>query len=71
MFAKKITPKIPQKNINHYKFHINDPVLCVIKDSTIKNTTILSRNTINGDNFYKIGDNQNFRVCKEKDLINR
>ena len=78
MFAKKITPKITKKDITHYKFHIHDPVLCVIKDCIIKDAIILSRNTINGENFYKIGNKQSdndqlilIKVCKERELIHR
>lgn len=77
MFAKKVITEKSKKNIIHYKFHINDPVLCVIKDSIIKDAFILSRNTINGENFYKIGNKETdkalilIKVCKEGELIHR
>ena len=68
MFEKRVITKstIPI----HYKFNINDPVLCTIKNE-IKDTFILSRYVVNGDNYYKIGNSTNIKTFKESALIHR
>jgi len=72
MFAKKVSAE-SKKVTNKYRFNINDPVLCVVKDCKITNALILSRNKVSDENFYKIGNKQDdiIRVCKERELIHR
>jgi len=70
MFARKaVVVKLDKKEPIRYKFNVNDPVLC-IKDS-IKNAKILSRSNVNGENFYKIGNESDTKMCKEKELLMR
>ena len=73
MFSKRVIVESTNKVINHYRFNINDPVLCTVKNCDVRDAIILSRNTIKGDNYYKIGNKQtsNTKVCKEKELIHR
>ncbi len=54
-----------------YKFNTNDPVLCTSKDCNIKNAKVLSRSNVNGENFYKIGNEADSKMCKEKELLMR
>jgi len=70
MFVKKVIAE-SKKITNKYRFNINDPVLCVIKNCGITNAIILSRNRINDEIFYKIGNKESNRVCKERELIHR
>lgn len=70
MFAKRIVSEINKKEPIHYRFNINDPVLCT-KDHNIKNAKILSRSNVNGENFYKIGNESDTKMCKERELIHR
>lgn len=53
-----------------YKFHINDPVK-IINGYKINDSIILSRYSVNGVNYYKVGNINNNVVCEEKHLINR
>ena len=53
-----------------YKFNINDSVLYT-KDCNIKNAKVLSRSNVNGENFYKIGNESETKMCKEKELLMR
>lgn len=71
MFDKKVNTPV-KRIINNYRFNINDPVFCTIKND-IKNPIILSRYTIGGENFYKIGNKEtnNTKICNEKALIHR
>ena len=59
------------KEITRYRFHVNDPVLCTIKDCNIDNAIILNRYNINGDILYKIGNSENTKMCKEGELLHR
>jgi len=71
MFSKKVVSNVKNVVINNYKFHVNDPVLCTVKGSNIKNAIVLSKYKVSGDNFYKIGNEEITRICKEKELIHR
>lgn len=70
MLGKKTIIQVSKNTANvKYKFNINDPVYCT-KD-IIKNAFILSRYTISGQNFYKIGNEQETKIYKESQLIHR
>jgi len=71
MFSKKEITETGNKIIIRYRFNINDPVLSTNKDKYILNSVILSRYNVNGENYYKIGDKINTKICKEKELIHR
>jgi len=71
MLGKKIINETVKKNVIHYRFNVNDSVLCTTKNSSIKNAIILTRYSVGGINFYKISDNVNEKVCKETELIHR
>jgi len=71
MFSRKeIVVKLNKKEEpTRYKFNINDPVLCTTDN--IKNAKVLSRSNVNGENFYKIGNESETKMCKEKELLMR
>ena len=74
MLGRKETKETGKsKSVIRYRFNLNDPVLCTIKNCGIDNAIVLNRNIIGVEVFYKIGDKQeiNTRVCKERELLHR
>lgn len=69
MFGKKVISSKSSIPI-HYKFHVNDPVLCTVKNE-IKDATVLSRYVVSGENYYKIGNSIITKTFKESVLIHR
>lgn len=70
MFSKKsVVVKTKKEEPIRYKFNINDPVLCTKGD--IKNAKVLSRSNVNGENYYKIGNETDTKMCKERELLMR
>lgn len=59
-----------ERKITKYKFHKNDPVR-IVSGVNIVNAEIKSRYNVSGINYYKVGNTNNTRVCKENQLINR
>jgi hypothetical protein len=72
MLGKKSVTTV-KRVITQYKFNVKDSVLCTIRNCIVKNATIVSRSTINGENFYKIEDDKTkaVKICKERELIHR
>jgi len=68
---RAVVVNLNKKEPIYYKFNTNDPVLCTSKDCNIKNAKVLSRSNVNGENFYKIGNETETKMCKEKELLMR
>jgi hypothetical protein len=69
--ARKIV--IVNKKVNlpiHYRFNIKDPVRCV-KGENLPDAFVLSKYTIKDVNYYKVGNSNTTRICKELELIMR
>jgi len=72
MLGKRKIFNTTERNINHFRFHPNDLVLCT-KSNTIKNGIVLSRYNVGGVNYYKVINEEKTLsvVCKESELIFR
>lgn len=70
MLGKKINTPVNNIIKVNYRFNINETVFCTVKNN-IKDAVIISRYTISGENFYKIGNKEETKICKESQLIHR
>jgi hypothetical protein len=72
MLGKRKIVSTVDKNINHFRFHKDDLVLCV-KSNIIKKGIVISRYNVSGINYYKITNEEKnlFIVSKESELIFR